>query len=106
MQECDFPGYKPDEALYNAEPEVSLDVFYSDVLRTVGSPIGPRSTHSPAVAKANFLTVADAYKLMHEALQVSSHVVPVLPLVPNRLAELVLDCSLCSLLHIPIGRRF
>jgi hypothetical protein len=70
MQESDFQGFQANQVLYNVEPEVSLDVFFSDDLRIVNSPIGHRATHSLAVARAAFLTEADAYELMHQVHQV------------------------------------
>jgi hypothetical protein len=70
VQESDFQGFQANQVLYNVEPEVSLDVFFSDDLRIVNSPIGHRATHSLAVARADFLSAGDAYELMHQVHQV------------------------------------
>lgn len=67
MQECKVYGDTAASMLYNADAKVSLDVFYSDLLRMVGSSRGWRGTHSPAVAQAQFLTESAAYNLMHQA---------------------------------------
>jgi hypothetical protein len=72
LQKCGFRGYQVNQQLYNASPEVCLDVFFSDRQRECASPAGPRSSHSPDVVRASILSELDAYAFMRKVQQVGS----------------------------------